>query len=326
MNWDNFLAHYKGFSKEWNIYIDNISGANQNFSLFQKINNLAKLINDNASNEEAKNELKTTHYRIINSYETKIVIIDERLSYANLNELQQDNGVDDKKNEIKELFKSYKNDKENNENNLDRLINIAGIDNDFANMEIIDSINDEDALFEFLGNSFINKIIEQDSKEYLYELQNTYLFNMDSAGILYNSKGKLKEYFLNDLQPKFISIHLGLIDKLNESFKPSKVNNSNEDKKDETFICLKNLLLKLYGIGKTKNTENNTENLKNCFISIHSGRGGLADSSGKITFISFANLQRCLEDSKFLLAEFFNSNKYIPIDYGRENKDLANIH
>ncbi len=127
--------------------------------------------------------------------------------------------------------------------------------------------------------------------------QNTFVFNLDADGRFRDSTTGIKNVFTNYLYDSscdtktnaaFFTIHLGLIDKFRKDEKLSI--------KDKIKIILE------------------TNNLKVDFVCVHSGRGGIDKDENNITFIPFSILQRCFEDSKFLLSEFFYNNIYTPIE------------
>jgi hypothetical protein len=127
------------------------------------------------------------------------------------------------------------------------------------------------------------------SNEYMKQ-RNIYLYTMDKAGIPFDQDGERLDSFC-ELNPHFLSIHIGLLDKLIEF--ENKKGTSTKDK-------LQTLKEKL-GIPDMTH------------IAVHSGRGGLTDKNKDITFIPFANLQWAFENSKYMLSELFHNQIYFPI-------------
>jgi hypothetical protein len=192
-------------SDKTRIIQETISGANQTFNLFQKFS--------------ADQNDKLLYYNVVEAYKTRILIIDERMSF---------------KDPSKQKSKKYK-----HKNNI---------------------------------------------WEYYHAQKNTFLFNLRTKGLplLVNSCGPLPINH-KEIKVDFLTIHLGLLDKLPGNSLLDKIND----------ITQKN-------------------HIRYKYLSIHSGRGGLNNSKDKVTFIPFATLQKALEDSKFALSELFYSRFYFP--------------
>jgi hypothetical protein len=116
------------------------------------------------------------------------------------------------------------------------------------------------------------------------------LYNLSSKGDLLKPEGESNSN-LKEIDPHFFSIHIGLLDKLNN---PRLTDRS---------TC-----------GKLKFLKHELNIPDSTFIAVHSGRGGLTEKQKRVTFIPFANLQWSLENCKYKLSELFYNQIYFPID------------
>jgi hypothetical protein len=272
-----YLKQYfdKQISQEDNsrpLFIDNLSGATYAFNLFQK----AQAMGDEEQNTEI-------YYKIIESFYTRIAIIDERLCPINFSD-----------SDLSILV--------NNPNLLDDFIDKIKLRNTRTHLVEIRKIlsNQEDIINKVkLLKEYWSKIPSRDLPElkdgkdfkYLrefYSRQNTYLYNMNTLGELLDPDN-LSRVELDKLAPHFFSVHIGLLDKLDKNISGI----STKEKLQFLKISLK--------IPDTT------------YIAVHSGRGGLTDQNKDVTFIPFANLQWSLENCKFKLSELFYNQIYFPI-------------
>lgn len=278
--------------------LESLSGANQAFNLMQRF---SKDINESY--------MDNLYWNTIINYRTKIVIVDERLSKAvkeQYFDLEQDVAAFDiiHKNDennvfLKEIFK--KSGLSGDRPMFIENCNSGDIYSEINRRYSSDTVKKKYALVNTeLQIKYSNIPLlpkkEQDPYEKFKFQQNTFPFNLDiETNKLVNSKGDKDNPFLDFLQEvdkkykvDFFTIHIGLIDKI----KKEKKDNSS------TWSIVTKIL-----------DENKIESR---FVCVHSGRGGLNDKNDNITFVPFSILQRCFEDSKFLLSEFFYNNQYIP--------------
>jgi two-component sensor histidine kinase len=291
-----------------NTIFEHCSGANQTYILLQRFLYYK-------GNQDLLKSANSLFYRILNAYNSKVVIVDERLSFSQnknfyywYNQLVNNKIITKTFSEC--IFDSYDTSIDEfinakiNSLNLEEFVNTLNekhkraieikainIENELSQQDNLDlkfAIKNE-----FLNGELINNALEKRCKEIFLEQQNTYILDMDEDGRFYDSEGIVwpNRIFTDDL--KFFSIHIGLLDKY-------------KYEKRSTHEKLRDLL--------KKNLEGDCIKLEKIFFSVHSGRGGLNSENEQITFIPFSNLQRCIEDSKYELVEFLNSIKYYPIN------------
>ncbi len=330
--------------KTENWLVDNLSGGNQTFILFNKFfNNVDVFTKEEERDISNFNDL---YYHILDNYYAKTVIIDERLSFAKINinkeqVSQQDIDCFFENNDLKD-FEAIQNFVESflsNDDVINEMYNIW--ENTEDKKDCLDTL--KGIVLENIDNSKDETNSKSDNsqnvKEKFYEHQNTCLFNYNiKENKLVNSKGveTATKTFFKDVM--FFSIHIGILDKIkfsdNEIFEV--INNGKLEEEDIRYLLshieknkekidefiedkevkerLKNIqldnkrevtsLFKLKMLKWLFNISNST------YISVHSGRGGLNEENDKITFIPFANLQWALEDSKYALSELFFNNTY----------------
>jgi hypothetical protein len=283
----SIINHYR----KPDTILESISGANQVFNLFQKFQ-VRKTSGEVGILERRLHDL---YWNILDAYNTIIFIVDERLSYTfddkcfdyYIDELLEgkimvETFIDNCMVQEQEDYTIFLNEILS----LDESVDVKGR----KIVELLDSAFKEECtsnLFLHL-NKFDAELkylitINQNLKEKFLQQQNTYLFNLNRDNYLINSIGKYDSNSITEID--FFSIHIGLLDKMSGTDMMVKIH----------LILAKN-------------------NIKPKFISVHSGRGGLNSKEEKITFLPFSVLQRCLEDSKFVLSEFFNNYKYLPFN------------
>ncbi len=281
------INHYR----KPDVILESISGANQIFNLFQKFqaNNYA------ITNNIIENKLHDLYWNILDAYNTVIFIIDERLSYKN-------DGM---------CFDSYVIELLEAKIDVEKFIDACFIAQEITYQDRLNEIINLKESKQIKGKKIIELLdvacykkhtsdlclhsnmfeaeiehipfLPQNIKERFLQQQNTYLFNLNTDHRLINSLGEYDSGSITEID--FFSIHIGLLDKMSGT----------------------DMINKIREVLKTNKIEPR-------FISVHSGRGGLNSKEEKITFLPFSVLQRCLEDSKFVLSEFFNNYKYIPFN------------
>lgn len=297
-----FNSNY--FGKPDAKIFETISGANQVFNLMQKFN-----ANVSDDNDRLIEKLTSLYWNILEAYTIKVVIVDERLSYADYKEQCIDNNIlslvetklkagkfsdiyfpDEKKERltiIKKITSILNNRTTDNTSKAKDVVEFM----DHGVNEII-GLKESKLFFRLSSNNGFNatfdnqngnvKIVASDIKELFYNQQHTFLFNLNDKHEMVQSSGKF--IFPNPTKVDFFSIHIGLLDKM-----PGN-----------------DLIRKIKEIFEINNLDSR-------FVSVHSGRGGLNSDEENVTFIPFSVLQRCLEDSKYMLSEFLNNYKYLPI-------------
>jgi predicted RNA-binding protein len=301
---DKFNENYF-VNKNAPIY-ETISGANQVFNIMQKLNIPGK---ENDISDKVKNNLINLYWNIIESYNTKIVIVDERLSFPHFSKKCIDNKVlgfaeglikadvfsgmffDEVAWDMWEIQKKLSSIQNNTKSHIDKIKEVILFLDTALDSLLIDKSK---KTYFNLSVNFKNKyrisdtngnvrFIKNDIKELFYNQQNTFLCNLNSDLKLVQSSGIFE--FPQKYKVDFFSIHIGLLDKIT----------------DETELTQKINNVLAYN------------NLQPKFVSVHSGRGGLNSENDKVTFIPFSSLQRCLEDSKYMLTDFLYNYKYLPI-------------
>jgi len=281
------INHYR----KPDVILESISGANQIFNLFQKFqaNNYAN------TNSIIENKLHDLYWNILDAYNTVIFIVDERLSYKNDGMSFDSYIVDllDAKIDVGTFITvCFSKQPMYYEGRLNEIINLKESKQIKGKkiIELLDEACSEKDTSDLClhSNLFEAKIkhipfLPQNIKEKFLQQQNTYLFNLNTDHKLINSLGEYDSGSITEID--FFSIHIGLLDKMPGT----------------------DMINKIREVLKTNKIEPR-------FISVHSGRGGLNSKEEKITFLPFSVLQRCLEDSKFVLSEFFNNYKYIPFN------------
>ena len=317
-NWDKFSSLFltKGFESK---YVDSISGGDFTHTLVQR-----SFVTD-----------KYNLYKIYESVKTRFVIIDERifeLHHAKMSLDVRKELIEDVK-FIQDKMKAGEMTSDDMKNLSDDMINLifTGGPQDYR---VLGNIGEElvkgrdkdmkrfinsDRLIDFVGKdieqhylerrdihlfSFESSPAENEKSRVVLKLRdlsnNNYgFFNRDNSQVYFNVNGANK-FFENPNKEQvpitFLSIHLGLIDKIKDNL--GQVDNPNFD---ESVIV---------------------ETLKDYFdakyVSIHSGRGGydIRDSLKKYAFQSYSAVENPLHNSKFLLAQQFYNLKY----YGAEEK------
>lgn len=280
--WEMFETLFltKGFEDK---YVDAISGGDFTYTLVQP-----SFVNDEY------NLLK-----IKESVATRFVIIDERIfeHYKSMTQMTCEKGED-----ILEKSKEKSRDK------VGEYV--------FKKKQVLGNgvySTHEKELDEFVKNTTaLSVFLEKDIEQHYLERKGIYVFNLESKKegfkmVDLSSNGK--EFMWNtdkmkfdsndkpfDTKPTtFLSVHLGLIDKIKELLLKSGENKVNGDAIDKEIVEA----LKLH-FGAS-------------FVSIHSGRGGfdIRESLRQYAFQSFSAIENPLYNSKFLLAQqFYNLNYY----------------
>lgn len=297
-----FNSNY--FGKPDAKIFETISGANQVFNLMQKFN--VDVSDDNGTLIE---KLTNLYWNILEAYSIKVVIVDERLSYADYKEQCIDDNIRSLiENKLKAgkfsdiYFPEEKKERLTIIGKIISILNNKTTDDTSKAKEVVEfmdhgvneiiGIKENKLFFRLSSNNGFKatldnqngnvKIVASDIKELFYNQQHTFLFNLNDKHEMVQSSGKF--IFPNPTKVDFFSIHIGLLDKMPGNDLIGKIK--------EIFEI---------------------NNLDSRFVSVHSGRGGLNSDEEKVTFIPFSVLQRCLEDSKYMLSEFLNNYKYLPI-------------
>lgn len=304
------------FNWDKGLFVESISGATYAFNLLQMVENAFDQLHIN------KNALDLLYYKILDSFYTKIVIVDERLcpveekkiDFNDLTSKILDNIDDDAfliNNIIDKYFYSRQGDY------LKELKESCASDN-FYFKNWYSQINTIDKKPLETTESDFFKI-----KHKFYKLQNTYLFNMNNKGELISPKDPIDQSKegIDSIHPHFFSIHIGLLDKLSiecdyfKSYCKDLLNLDDDYKeiitKNDQHVEIKNY--KLSTKAKMLYLKKKFSLPENTFMAVHSGRGGLTDNKKDVTFIPFANLQWSLENTKFKLSELFQNQIYFKI-------------
>jgi hypothetical protein len=151
--------------------------------------------------------------------------------------------------------------------------------NDNIKQEIVTNFEDDNKLTKIFTTNFIANNNAKTNYDYLAK-KNIFIFNSNNNGDLIDLNGNLLPD--SDSNFDFISIHLGLIDKI-------KGSSNNKQTKDiiEDF--------------KTKFSKSK--------LLIHSGRGGLANADN-VGFIPFSGIDWAVDNCKYVLAELFYGQFY----------------
>lgn len=295
--WSKFDTMYftKGFEDK---YIDSISGGDFTHTIVQP-----SFVNDEYNLLKVYESVKTRFViideRIFEQYHSKMQN-DRRLSLKKgIKSLREENlDIESKKNTLKERPLFFPLDKEHESKMFDFLLYDDRYEK-FIEKDI------EQQYWERKG-VFIFNFDKDDNQSNQYEMKDLSLYSLghfeidkDMKQVKFNGGENLRFFGEEEEAPiTFLTIHLGLIDKIKDGFslanKDFKVNDF-----DESSIVEE---LKEYFGAK--------------FVSIHSGRGGLdvRNSLKKYVFQSYSALENPLHNSKFLLAQQFNNLKY----YGSE--------
>jgi hypothetical protein len=266
-NPDNFKTIFNGNNP---LFVENLSGATYSFNLFQ----ISQI-------KQKQNEI---YYRILESFYTKIVIIDERLCPVEVTIIDELIGLINDSSKSEEFVNKYL-----NRDSGGFVEEISGIlKNAQSNIkeELIkwwDRL-DNSYKFQIHQNNSIN------SNNIYMKQRNIFLYSMDKTGTPFDQEGNRLDSF-SDLSPHFLSIHIGLLDKLIEFEGVKEASTKDKLKMLKEKLCIPNMT----------------------HIAVHSGRGGLTDKNKDITFIPFANLQWAFENSKYMLSELFHNQIYFPI-------------
>ena len=242
-------------------------------------------------------------YKVFESVKTRFVIIDERLFGQYHSSMSRDEreemlaGI----NKIKGMINTGERTIDNLYNYVFRQCNVLG-----------DNLSNEQyALRNFLSGEKFDDFAKKDIEQHYLERKNIFLFSMERNENKYflndlsfnelgyfEEEGNLKSkneinYFngVTETPITFLSIHLGLIDKVKDSLGKSNDNTFDESKIVES-------LRKYFGAN---------------FVTIHSGRGGydIRESLRKYVFQSYSAVENTLHNSKFLLSQqFYNLNYY----------------
>lgn len=284
--WKIFEALYQSPGIR-NQYVDSISGGDFTYTLIQP-----SFIND------YYNLLKVKE-----SVATRFVIIDERIFEHYKPMVTMDYSKSESIKKGKNIIES----ENSGEVLVEKMASFVfktkqAIGNGIYNgheREFKDFVNDKELLSSFL---------EKDLEQHFLERRGIYLFNIEADKNGFNlldisSKntrfewndgfGKENRYFDGSKKTTtFLSIHLGLIDKIREQLLKK---GADEKIVDSTIV----------------------ETLENFFgakfVSIHSGRGGLdiRESLRQYTFQSFSAIENPLYNSKFLISQqFYNLSYY----------------
>jgi len=290
-----------------NEIIEHCSGANQTYILLQRFIDLqTKKLNNNLSeSEKEKNisDIKDLYYRVVNAYTTKVVIIDERLSFPYTKNYFKDVESFTTEDFVKAIFNFFDYDHVEKINKLERNKDeiFKYLTNNISSLNTNCVLNTPNEDISQLNTEYIDK--KDCYKEKFYEQQKTFLYDMNEVGKLTNSTGIISPEVALSSDVKFLSIHIGLIDKYKITIPTSKGFSKKE--MSSTTSKLKHLLTTTFKLNESQ--------INKMFICVHSGRGGLNSEADNITFIPFSNLQRCFEDSKYELVEFLNSIKFKPL-------------
>lgn len=295
--WSKFDTMYftKGFEDK---YIDSISGGDFTHTIVQP-----SFVND--------------EYNLLKVYEsvkTRFVIIDERIFEQYHSKMQNDRRLLLKKG-IKSLREENLDIKSKKSTLIERPL-FFPLDKE-QESKMVDFLLYDDRYEKFIEKDieqqywerkgvFIFNFDKDDNQSNQYEMKDLSLYSLghfeidkDMKQVKFNG-GENPRFFGEEEEAPitFLTIHLGLIDKIKDGFrlanKDFKVNDF-----DESSI-----------VGELK------EYFEAKFVSIHSGRGGLdvCNSLKKYVFQSYSALENPLHNSKFLLAQQFNNLKY----YGSE--------
>lgn len=223
------------------------------------------------------------YYHIIEAYFTRIVIIDERLCPV---EVSFEEDLLNLSTETIDTF-VYKYINDSNETKISELKAIIDDNIEYKEQLLLDWWGrvPQHARCN-VGSSLSNS---SDRVKYM-ENKNIHLYTMDKTGEIYDGNGN-QYNTLPGINPHFLSIHISLLEKL-AKFK----NCPNSSTKDKLIWVLNTLQIP-----------------ESTYVAVHSGRGGLTDSSRDVAFIPFANLQWAFENSKYMLSELFHSQIYFPI-------------
>lgn len=294
------IKTYLEFEEKWNddiiskrLSLENISGGNYSFNLLQRAKQLTK--GGSTFDEDL-------YYHILEAYLTQIVIVDERLCSEKLTfetlRTELSEAIINDLDLIKIILDKY-------------LFNNKGL-----HLKALQNIQNTDRLNDYIEqkgftSDIKSEIIHGNSKNEnkLLRLKNIFLFNLDSRKMnLIDYEGNLiKNYTFKDnkINPKFFSIHIGILDKI------SKETIMND--KGYEFSNKIETLKKIFIIDKLRYIKYKFSIPNSTYISVHSGRGGLNESEQGITFIPFTSLQSSFENCKFVLSDLFYNQIYFPI-------------
>lgn len=294
--WSKFYTLFltKGFE---NKYIDSISGGDFTHTIVQP-----------SFTADDYNLLK-----IYESVKTRFVIIDERV----FEQFRSNLTPEDRKTMLSTV-RTIKQNIETGSKTIDNVISYLFFNSRGPRLlgQCDITREDEDPLKKFLSDdtklySFLEKDIEQHYLErrdiHIFSFdsnQNDYILN-DLSGkgygqfvfsgekLEFHASSEKTQYFVNedDAPITFLSIHLGLIDKVKDNLGVVNDHNFNE-------------ALIVEALQKYFNAK---------FVSIHSGRGGfdVRNNLKKYVFQSYSAVENPLHNSKYLLAQqFYNLNYY----------------
>lgn len=283
-----FKNHFEKFSEYEEFYrnyhavkeyylpedcIEGISGANFTFNILQKFHTSKDI-----------NELSWLYLELLESFYNKICIIDERLcsgyydyhNYKTIIKLAEMNRCED-------YFSNLRTHHENCINNLNT-----------ENEKIQYLIKNQDDIFDGMLSTDVAKY-----HNYFFKQRHIYLYDMNTESMKCNNLEKAEASDLT--QMNFISIHVGLLDKVAKSslqrvLQIKKNNYSNYDK----LLAFK-IINDIPG---------------STYLCVHTGRGTASSEQNgeELTLIPFTTLKWSLMNSKFMLNQLFNSLQYKPIE------------
>jgi hypothetical protein len=140
-----------------------------------------------------------------------------------------------------------------------------------------------------------------DPRWFYWEHKGIYILNSDETGVFDLWGDYISTGVVPSIVYDFVSVHLGLIDKVASGEKTTE--------RDRLQVALARLGGR-YQPGHSK-------------LSIHSGRGGLAQMSDGIAFVSLSGIEWAMDNCKFQLAEFFHGIKYPP--FVLEGEPIAGV-
>ena len=301
--WSKFETLYfsKGFE---NKYIDSISGGDFTHTIVQP-----------SFVKDGYNLLK-----IYESVKTRFVVIDERLFEQHRSSITRD-----QREEMISMVKDIQGKIARGKKTIDNLMNYVFV----REYKVLGTceINEENKaqIQEFIkDNSNFLLFLEKDIEHHYLERRDIHILNFDNnhghyelndlsfnefghfeskgSGIEFQPQNGQQHYFesCGDSPITFLSIHLGLIDKIADSLGLAHMNDFDESQIVEA--------LKDY--------------FRASFVSIHSGRGGIdvRNSLKKYVFQSYSAVENPLHNSKYLLAQqFYNLNYYGDIKKSTDN-------
>ncbi len=240
--------------------------------------------------------------RIIESCCTKILIVDERLydKYDNKSPKTERPFTQEMISDILNRKDEFYNNKKYNISRLNEVCN--ELLKKTVTLQATERIKDDEHLTKFLSNFEIKNPNPKKNYGDYFRGKNIdiadYRFKDQNSELNFISNSPLEKY-------DFVSIHYGLIEKYAE--------NINETDVKEALVRF---------IREEINNE-----VRNAFVSIHSGRGDLhkfkekGNGQSNVTFIPLSGLEWVLENCKYTTTELFFSEMYHPIMQNRNESN-----